>query len=171
MTSEPDPNQRRIAPTIAAADHERGHDLIAIDAWLAGSRPTVAEIELTDGPEYRSRYWRCRACGAERARPDDFEAVCPGGRPAPVATDGGHSIEDPRAQRALAADLSVRWVRFGPGYLVEDGDGSTFAVNVETETCRCDDHRETGLYCAHLRRADLAIRSGELPDPDGRFVR
>lgn len=86
-------------------------------------------------------------------------------------TDGGYSVEDARTLRALSADLTVDWVTFGPGYRVEDADGSTYIVNVEAETCRCAAHRETGVYCEHLRRADLAIRTGELPRPDGSFVR
>lgn len=170
MDPEPDTSPSRIPRSIPAADHESGHDLIAVDAWLAGFPPRDAEIELTTGPAYRSRFWRCRACCAEHAHPDEFDMACPGVRPGSVTADGGYSIDDPETGRALSSELSVKWVRFGPDYLVEDG-GSTYTVNVEAETCRCVESREKGVYCEHLRRADLAVRTGELPDPDGRFVR
>ncbi len=148
-----------------------GHDLIAVSEWLPGAEPTDADVELSNGREYRSRYWRCRACGEERNRRDEFETPCAvEGRPAP-AFDGGYSIEDDRTRRALSGRLSVRFVRFGPGYAVETLDGERWFVDVEAEVCSCLDRDPDGAYCEHLRRVDLAIRTGELPGPDGRYVR
>lgn len=166
-TTEPEPS---IATRIPAADHPTGHDLLAVDAWLPGTRPTEYAIELTSGPTYPARYWRCRACGEERTRPDEFESVCPGGPPVEVTTDGGYPTEDDRSGMDRSPELSVEFVTFGPGYAVDTADGERYFVNVETDTCSCDDHRENGADCVHLRRADLAIRAGELPGPDGRYV-
>lgn len=87
------------------------------------------------------------------------------------ASAGGYSIEDARTRRALLPDLVVSFLTFGPGYVVEHADGTRYVVDIEAETCGCDEHRETGVYCAHLRRADLAIRTGEIPDPDGYYLR
>lgn len=157
--------------TVPADDHPTGHDLIAIDTWLPGPQPTDSDLELAAGREHPSRFWRCRACGAERNRPDEFAVPCPGGREPAVALDGGYSIEDERTHRALAADVTVEFLTFGPGYRVIEGDGTEYVVDVDAETCRCDDDVGPGNYCEHLRRADIAIRTGELPGPDGRYVR
>lgn len=170
MPPEPADTDRGIADRITAADHESGHDLIAIDAWLPGTRPTAYAVDLTDGPSYCERYWRCRACGAERSRPDDFDAVCSGVRPEPVVTDGGSRSEVGRSDPEPATDLRVDFLTFGPGYRVHGPNGDTFVVDIEARTCRCSEHREADGDCVHLRRVAEAIREGELPGPDGRYV-
>lgn len=163
-----DPAVNNIRPTVPAAEHPTAHSLIGIDVWLPGVPPTDCAIELTDGPSYRSRFWRCRACGEERSRPDDFETVCPGVATPAVVTDGGTSTEE--TERESTSELAVEFVTFGPGYGVVTPDGTRYIVDVEARTCRCDSQRETGEECVHLKRADHAIRTGELPGPDGRYV-
>lgn len=167
-TTEPEPS---IAQRIPAAGHPTGHDLLAIDAWLPGTCPTEYVIELTTPPSYRVRYWRCRACGEERTRPDEFESVCPGGLPVAVVTDGGTSYEDEPNEPVRSTDVVVEFVTFGPGYAVDNFDGKGYFVDIVADTCSCDVHRETGIYCEHLRQANQAILTGELPCPDRSFVR
>lgn len=161
---------RDIADRIPAAEHPSGHDLLAVDAWLPGTRPTEYAIEHSVGPTYRARYWRCRACGAERSRPDDFDAVCSGMPSDPVMTDGGSRSDVDRSEPEPATDVRVDFLTFGPGYRVHAPDGDTYIVDIEARTCRCDDSRETDGDCAHLERADRVIRERALPGPDGRYV-
>lgn len=153
---------------MPASEHPTGHDLIAIDTWLPGSMPTSASEAFPRGDEYRTRFWRCRACGAERRGPDEFETVCPGGSTLAVVTDGGSSAEEP--ERATSAKLTVQFVEFGPGYGVVTPDGTRLIVDIEARSCGCAEHRETSEECEHLARVDQAIRTGELPGPDGRYV-
>lgn len=53
-----------------------GHELLAIDEWLPGKAPTPYDIDLTDGYEYRTRYWGCRNCGQERNQRSEFDSRC-----------------------------------------------------------------------------------------------
>ncbi len=79
-----------------------GHELIAIDEWLPGREPTPYEIDLTDGYEYRTRYWRCRNCGQERNRRNEFRDQCETPALSTPLEEGGYSIDDPRTRRALS---------------------------------------------------------------------
>jgi len=92
------------------------HELIAIDEWLPGREPTPYEIDLTNGYEYRTRYWRCRNCGQERNRREEFSNQC--GTPAPPTPleAGGYSIDEPRTRRALNEDMDVRFAMVGSLY-------------------------------------------------------
>lgn len=162
--------ERGITHRIPAAEHPTGHDLLAIDAWLPGTRPSEYAIELTTGPTYHARYWRCRACGEERSRPDDFDSVCSGMPPEPVVTDGGSSDPVRRTRPDPETGLSVDFLTFGPGYRVHGPDGDTTIVDIEARTCRCLDASDVDRACAHLERADEALRTGELPGPDGQYV-
>lgn len=130
--------------------------------------PTSASESVPPPDEYGTRFWRCRACGAERNRPDEFETVCPGGSTLAVVTDGGSSVEEP--ERPTSEKLTVQFVEFGSGYGVLTPDGTRFIVDIEARSCGCDEHRETSEECEHLARVDHAIKTGELPGPDGRFL-
>lgn len=164
MDSDP-PSDRELS----VPSGERNHQLAAVDAWLPGAEPTDYDIALSADNEHRTRYWRCTACGQERDRRDAFTARCQAAGTTEVAVDGGYAVDDERTRRAMAADLTVRFLAFGSHYAVED-DGTRYVVDVDAETCSCD--ADPGnAPCLHLRRADLAIRTGELPGPDGRYAR
>ncbi len=64
--------ERRYSGDVARLNE---HELVAVDEWLSGTEPAPYEIDLTDGYEYRTRYWRCRNCGHERNRRDEFSAT------------------------------------------------------------------------------------------------
>lgn len=154
---------------VVSPGDPNGHDRVAVEAWRPGAEPTDSELERSAGAGHRSRYWRCTACGEERQHRDEFTASCPAEATAAVAVDGGYRVDDRRTRRALAAELTVRFLAFGPHYAVE-GDGTRHVVDLDAETCSCGaDAAEDP--CEHVRRADLAVRTGELPGPDGRYVR
>lgn len=148
---------------------ERSHQQVAVETWLPGAEPTDYDIELTAPDGHRTRFWRCTACGQERDRRDGFTPSCPAGRAAALTVDGGYAVDDERTRRSMAADLSVQFLAFGSGFAVED-DGTRYVVDVDAETCSCD-AVPGDAPCVHVRRADLAIRIGELPGPDGRYAR
>ena len=150
-----------------------GHELVAIDEWLPGTEPTPYEIDLTDGCEYRTRYWRCRNCGQERNRRSQFTAHCEAPNPPTPLEAGGYSIEDPRTRRALSEEMDVRFARVGSTYEVVSENRNTYTVDIEEETCTCPDYeqRQPTDGCKHPRRVDLEIRTGITPAPDGTFNR
>ncbi|UTF55569.1 hypothetical protein [Natronosalvus rutilus] len=150
-----------------------GHALVAIDEWLPGSEPSPYEIDFTEGSEYRTRYWRCRKCGQERNRRNDFTSLCTDPQPPTPLEAGGYSIDEPRTHRALSEDMNVRFASVGPTYEVGSESGNTYAVVVEAETCTCPDceQRQPVGGCKHLRRVDLEIQTGITPAPDGTFNR
>ncbi|RQG94820.1 hypothetical protein [Natrarchaeobius chitinivorans] len=153
--------------------HLHGHELVAIDEWLLGTEPSPYEIDLTEGHEYPTRYWRCRKCGHERGRRDEFTSPCDTPQPPTALEAGGYSIDEPRTRRALTEDIDVRFGQQGPVYTVLSESGTTYVVDVEKETCTCPDfeQRQPDGGCKHLRRVDLEIRTGLVPAPDGTFVR
>ena len=150
-----------------------GHELVAIDEWLPGTKPSPYEIDLTEGYEYRTRYWRCRKCGQERNDRAEFATLCRNPQPPTALEAGGYSIDDPRTRRALTEEMEVTFVERGPVYDVLSQSGATYLVDVEKETCTCPDFekRQPDGGCKHLRRTDLEIRTGLVPAPDGTFVR
>ncbi|MFC4540487.1 hypothetical protein ACFO5R_00935 [Halosolutus amylolyticus] len=150
-----------------------GHELVAIDEWLPGKAPTPYDIDLTDGYEYRTRYWRCRKCGQERNRRNEFSTLCEEPQPPTALEAGKYSIDEPRTRRALTENMDVRFGQRGPVYDVFSESGSTYVVDVEKETCTCPDfeQRQPDGGCKHLRRVDLEIRTGLISAPDGTFIR
>jgi hypothetical protein len=153
--------------------HLHGHELVAIDEYLPGKEPTPYDIDLTDGYEYSTRYWRCRKCGQERNCRNEFSTPCEEPQPPTALEAGGYSIDEPRTRRALTEDIDVRFGRQGSTYEVFSQSGSTYLVDVEEEMCTCPDYekRQPTGGCKHLRRVDLEIRTGLVPAPDGTFVR
>lgn len=150
-----------------------GHELVAVDEWLPGAEPTPYEIDLTDGYEYRTRYWHCRNCGQERNRRREFSDPCEAPDPPTPLEAGDYSIDEPRTRRALSGDMDVRFVSVGSTYEVVSESGNTYTVDIEAETCTCPDceQRQPAGGCEHLRRVDLEIRTGIIPTPDGTFNR
>ena len=171
MSKSSTKRQRQSRTTPAQTTTPRTHDLIAIAQWLPGKPPTNYEREVFDANEYEVRFWRCRKCGQERNRPDEFVEPCPVERSSSPVMEAGYSVEDPRTRRALTEDMTVHFGRCGPTYQVESESGKTYSVDVVAETCTCPDHTQRDVFCKHLRRVDLAIRAGVVPGPDGTFVR
>jgi len=110
-----------------------GHELVAIDEWLPGAEPTPYELNLTDGYEYRTRYWRCRKCGQERNHRDEFTVPCNNPQPATALEAGGYSIDGPRTRRALNEKLDVRFATVGPLYEVRSESGNTYDVDISRQ--------------------------------------
>lgn len=171
MAETPSRTRRRTLTTAPPTAHQHEHDLIAVGQWLPGAEPTNYDVDLTEGTVYETRFWRCRKCGQERNRREEFSAPCDVNRPRNPLMEGGYSIDDPRTRRALSEDMAVHFVERGPSYQVDSESGNSYEVNVEAETCTCPDHQDREVFCKHLRRVDLEIRTGVLPGPDGTFVR
>jgi len=106
-----------------------GHELVAIDEWLPGAEPTPYELNLTEGYEYRTRYWRCRKCGQERNHRDEFTTSCDNPQPPNALEAGGYSIDDPRTRRALNEKIDVRFATLGPLY-EESESGNTYTRSI-----------------------------------------
>lgn len=170
--SEPDrPTEHFAEPPVPEPSD---HDLVVVTEYLPGQEPTEYGVDLRDGPpyEYRTRFFRCRQCGQERNRREEFTEPCTATRSDPV-TDGGYSIEDARTRRALTESMAIQYGERGPVYAVRAASGQTYTVDVATGTCSCPDFvkRAPEKGCKHLRRVRLEIRAGNVPDPTGRFTR
>ncbi|MFC7166888.1 hypothetical protein [Halospeciosus flavus] len=147
-----------------------GHSLVAVEESLPGHAPTDYDVEIGTGREYLTRYWRCRTCGQERNRQDEFTEPCED-EPTSLLVDGGYSVEDGRTRRALTEQMEIEYGERGPRYAVESQSGHAYEVDVEHGTCTCPDHAKRLVECKHLRRVALEILAGRLPDTDGRFRR
>lgn len=148
-----------------------GHELIAIDEWLPGTEPTPYEVDLTEGIEYRTRYWCCRNCGNERNHRDHFRTPCENPHPPTSFEVSDYFLEEPRTRRALSERIDVRFGRLGPIYDVSSESGNAYIVDIEAGTCTCPDfeQRQPDGGCKHLRRVDIEIRTGMILTPDGTF--
>jgi hypothetical protein len=90
----------------------------------------------------------------------------------PTVSDEEHQEDsDPRTERARTEEMDVSLLRKGGVYEVESASGNTYEVDVASKTCTCPDFtkRQPSGGCKHLRRADIEIRSGSVPRPDGRL--
>ncbi|WP_373190236.1 hypothetical protein [Halolamina sp.] len=72
--------------------------------------------------------------------------------------------------------MEVQFTENGPVYEVRSESGSTYQVDVEQVHCSCPDWRRRGHAlgeqgCKHLRRTNLEIMAGQVPQPNGRFRR
>lgn len=151
------------------------HVLVTVTESVPGDEPTDYDIDLSGvGGQYRTRYWRCEACGQERNRPGQFQSTCPA-ESQPILADCGYSVEDPRTRRALTENMGVEFVGPGSTYEVRGESGREYIVDVEAGECTCPDYQKRGEEleqgCKHVRRVDIEIQSGEIPGPDGRFVK
>ncbi len=162
--------ERRYSGDVARLN---GYELVAVDEWLPGTEPTLYEIDLTNGFEYRMRYWHCRNCGQERTRRRECSDHCETPDPLTQLKTGGYSIDEPRTRRALSEDMDVRFASVGSTYEVVSESGNTYTVDVEAETCPCPDYeqRQPAGGCKHLRHVDIEIRTGIILAPDGTFNR
>lgn len=149
------------------------HDLIVVIEQLPGTAPSDYDIDLSDGETYQSRFYRCRRCGQERNCRSEFSSDCSGDDDTDTESlnDWGYSVEDPRTRRALTEDIDVHVGEIGPVYEVHSQSDNTYETDIEAETCTCPDHQRSGTFCKHLRRVDIEIRTGTVPQPDGQFIR
>ena len=78
---------------------------------------------------------------------------------------------EPRTKRARTEEMDVSLLQKGGIYEVQSESGNIYEVDVASETCTCPDFtkRNPSGGCKHLRRADLEVRSGNVPRPDGRL--
>lgn len=65
---------------MTGVDASGGHRLAAVRVWLPGPAPVAYRRTIDPAPTagHWRRIWRCSACGAERDRPEEFTAACPG---------------------------------------------------------------------------------------------
>jgi predicted nucleic acid-binding Zn finger protein len=64
----------------------------------------------------------------------------------------------------------------GPVYDIQSESGNTYEVDVEKGRCSCPDWQKRGHLlgtkgCKHLRRTNLEIVTGQVPQPNGTFFR
>lgn len=81
------------------------------------------------------------------------------------------SMIAPRTRRAHEEEMDVSLFRKGGIYEVRSESGNVYEVDVADGSCTCLDwqRREPEDGCKHLRRADMAIKAGIVPRPDGRI--
>lgn len=161
--------------TRASGTADHAHDLVAVTESVPYPESTDAAVDLQDPPtQYRTRFLRCRRCGQERNDRSAFPATCEGADPHPLS-EGGYTVEDPRTRRALTEAMEVQYGATGPRYPVHSERGAIYEVDLESWTCTCPDFQKRGDDlsggCKHLRRADLEVRAGLCPDPEGHFRR
>ena len=165
----PEPAQREIS-------NPNGHELTLVSERIPGKRPTEYDIDLSEGNSYYSRFYRCLTCGQERNRPEHFREPCDAAEPSTPLSDGGYSIDDARTRRALTENMEVRFAEVGPVYDVRSASGNSYEVDIEQARCSCPDWQHRGETlgrqgCKHLRRTNLEIAAGLVPQPNGRFRR
>lgn len=173
MSDQRPPSQRQQPTSQVESPRYNGHNLVVVTERLPGTESSASEIDLAAGPPYASRtqYWRCRTCGQERTHRTEFRAPCDGERrPHPLSGEA-YSVDDPRTRRALSEAMDVRFGERGPTYVVASESGCRYEVDIEAATCTCPDHQKRGVTCKHIRRVELEIRTGVLPQPDGTLRR
>ena len=171
-------SRRQLPPEAAQPEirNPNGHELTIVSERVPGKRPTEYDIELSEGDSYHTRFFRCQNCGQERNRPDHFREPCDAPVPSTPLSDGGYSAEDPRTRRALTENMSVQFAEKGPIYDVLSESGNTYEVDIENGRCSCPDWQKRGDIlgtqgCKHLRRTNLEIAAGQVPQPNGTFFR
>lgn len=157
------PKRKRVIE--ACADPVRGHELARMSEQLPGDEPTDASISLTDGPTYEARYWRCLGCGEERNRRREFDGPCEAALTL-AQTDGGYSIADARTRAALNEDMTIHPNPNDGVYGVRVESRVTHRVDLRDQTCTCADFQRHRAFCNHLRRVDIEVRTGTVPDVD-----
>jgi hypothetical protein len=76
-----------------------------------------------------------------------------------VATADEPNLTAARFERAVRQEMSVE--RRGPGVYDVHHDGSTYAVDLESGHCGCEDCKFRGIGCKHSQRAALTAIFGE----------
>lgn len=171
-------SRRKLPPEPVQPElrNPNGHELTIVSEQVPGKRPTDYDIDLSEGESYHTRFYRCQNCGQERNRPEHFREPCDAPVPSTPLSDGGYSIDDPRTRRALTENMEVRFVDIGAVYNVRSESGNTYEVDLDKGSCSCPDWRFRGdtlgrQGCKHLRRTNLEIATGVVPQPNGRFQR
>ena len=88
-----------------------------------------------------------------------------------IDEDPSQETLEPRTKRARTEEMDVSLLQKGGLYEVQSESGNIYEVDIASETCTCPDFtkRNPSGGCKHLRRADLEVRSGNVPRPDGRL--
>ena len=88
-----------------------------------------------------------------------------------IGEDPSQEELEPRTKRARTEEMDVSLLQKGGIYEVQSESGNIYEVDIASKTCTCPDFtkRNPRGGCKHLRRADLEIRGGNVPRPDGRL--
>jgi len=88
-----------------------------------------------------------------------------------IGEDPSQEELEPRTKRARNEEMDVSLLQKGGIYEVQSESGNIYEVDIASKTCTCPDFtkRNPSGGCKHLRRADLEIREGNVPRPDGRL--
>jgi len=88
-----------------------------------------------------------------------------------IGEDPSQEELEPRTKRARTEEMDVSLLQKGGIYEVQSESGNIYEVDIASKTCTCPDFtkRNPSGGCKHLRRADLEVRSGNVPRPDGRL--
>lgn len=88
-----------------------------------------------------------------------------------IGEDPSQEELEPRTKRARTEEMDVSLLQKGGIYEVQSESGNSYEVDIASKTCTCPDFtkRNPSGGCKHLRRADLEIRGGNVPRPDGRL--
>ena len=148
-----------------------GHHLLSVVEFLPGREPTDSDLKQNEKEQYRTRYWRCEHCKQERNSRAEFRDQCTVKRPLTPLEKSDYDINEPRTRRALLEEMEIDFGDRGPIYHVKSQSGATYTVDVAERTCTCPDHTTRQTVCKHLRRVDLDILIGRVPQPAGTFVR
>ena len=88
-----------------------------------------------------------------------------------IGEDPSQEELEPRTKRARNEEMDVSLLQKGGIYEVQSESGNIYEVDIASKTCTCPDFKKRNQSggCKHLRRADLEVRSGNVPRPDGRL--
>jgi hypothetical protein len=88
-----------------------------------------------------------------------------------IGEDPSQEELEPRTKRARNEEMDVSLLQKGGIYEVQSESGNIYEVDIASKTCTCPDFKKRNPSggCKHLRRADLEVRSGNVPRPDGRL--
>ena len=156
---------------------QEGHRLVAVETRVPGREPSDVTLDELRPRGYPTRFWRCRRCGRERSRREDFRRPCAVAANGDDEASGGEARDDeskvsPRTRRAIREDMTVER-RTGARYTVVGESGTEYLVDIAAWTCSYPDFRERAPEdgCKHLQRVDLDVRAGNVPRPDGEHMR
>ena len=88
-----------------------------------------------------------------------------------IGEDPSQEELEPRTKRARNEEMDVSLLQKGGIYEVQSESGNIYEVDIASKMCTCPDFKKRNPSggCKHLRRADLEIRGGNAPRPDGRL--
>ena len=137
-----------------------GHRLVAVEQRVPGREPSDVTLDELRPRGYTTRFWRCRACGRERSRRDEFRQPC-----RQVAADGSdegcNGVKcdhfSPRTRRAIREDMTVER-RTGARYTVVGESGTEYLTDIAAWTCSCPDFRDDRPVFVDIEMFDLSGR-------------